>query len=256
MLSVLEQGYPNLEFIVVDGGSTDNSVEIIKRYAAKLTSWVSEPDRGQSHAINKGFARGTGEIFGWLNSDDCYQPGSLQAVADAFREHPGAGALLGGGELLYEDTGEKVYYEPFPVSVDSLCQTLSQRLLLQPSCFFSRQVWLECGPLDEGLHLAMDMDLWFRIAKKYQFALTDQNLSLSLVHAGAKTAAKAAESYADGFLVLQRYVGEVQAREALVSVLDKLITARDRDVNAIFTSLSWKLTAPLRKLHRLLNGAL
>jgi len=254
--SVLEQNYPNLEYMVIDGGSRDGSVEIIRKYEQQLAWWASEPDRGQSQAINKGFARATGEIFGWLNSDDIYQPGALQAVAEAFRVNSAAAAVLGGGGLLYEDTGEQVDYEPFAVTVDSLCQTLGHTMLLQPSCFFTREAWQECGPLDEELHLAMDMDLWFRIAKKHQFTLTDRSLSLSLVHADAKTVVQAAESYADGFLVLQRHVGAEQARGALVALLDKLITARNRDVAAIHASLSWKLTAPLRKIHRLLNGVL
>jgi GT2 family glycosyltransferase len=90
ILSVLEQGYPNLEYIIIDGGSTDNSVEIIRKYENRLAYWVSEPDCGQSNAINKGFERATGEILGWLNSDDWYHPGALKAVAEVFRVHPNA----------------------------------------------------------------------------------------------------------------------------------------------------------------------
>jgi glycosyltransferase involved in cell wall biosynthesis len=92
ILSVIEQDYPNLEYIIIDGGSTDESVEVIKKYDQHLAYWVSEPDRGQSHAINKGFERATGEIFGWLNSDDWYHPGALKAVAEAFAANPEAGA--------------------------------------------------------------------------------------------------------------------------------------------------------------------
>jgi glycosyltransferase involved in cell wall biosynthesis len=91
ILSVIEQDYPNLEYIIIDGGSTDESVEIIKKYEKHLAYWVSEPDRGQSHAINKGFERATGEIFGWLNSDDWYHPGALKALAEAFAANPEAG---------------------------------------------------------------------------------------------------------------------------------------------------------------------
>jgi hypothetical protein len=162
---------------------------------------------------------------------------------------------VGGGKLLFE-TGEIVEYPPFPVTVESLCQTLSHRLLLQPSCFFTKLAWQECGPLDENLHLAMDMDLWFRIEKRFPFALTTKCLSLSLVHSKAKTVALSAESFADGFLVLQRHVDREHARAALVMLLEKVLSARDQDVAAIHASLSWKLTGPLRKIHRLLNGTI
>lgn len=106
ILSVLEQDYPNLEYIIIDGGSTDNSVEIIKKYEKHLAYWVSEPDRGQSHAINKGFGHATGEILGWLNSDDYYAPGAPQAIAEAFLANPDVGAIVGAGEFLFEDTGK------------------------------------------------------------------------------------------------------------------------------------------------------
>src|SRR5258707_6129118 len=98
--SVLDQKYPNLEYLVIDGGSTDESVEIIKRYERHLTYWVSEPDTGQSNAINKGFARTTGTILAWLNSDDRYLPETLGAVAAAAAAHPDADVFVGTGELV------------------------------------------------------------------------------------------------------------------------------------------------------------
>ncbi len=226
ILSVLEQGYPNLEYIIIDGGSTDESVDIIRKYADRLAYWVSEPDRGQSHAINKGFERATGEIYGWLNSDDWYHPGALQGVADAFAANPDAGAVVGAGDMYSEEYNLTQTIEPFPVSVQSLYGAVD-RFFMQPSCFFTRQAWKLCGPLDESLHLAMDLDLWFRIAKKHRYATIDQNLSVSLVHSSAKTTALAPQSLVDASLVVMKHGGVNEGRDRLVAFLRELLEARD-----------------------------
>ncbi|TWJ33024.1 glycosyltransferase family 2 protein [Geobacter argillaceus] len=220
ILSVIEQGYPDLEYIIIDGGSTDESVEIIRKYEKHLAYWVSEPDRGQSHAINKGFARATGEIFGWLNSDDWYHPGTLQTVAEAFAANPDAGAVVGAGEMLYEETGKVNLVEPFPVTLESLYRFVD-RYFCQPSCLFTREAWQQCGPLDESLHLAMDLDLWLRIAKKFVFVPIPENLSVSLVHADAKTHAQAPKSIVDACLVINRHGGS-EGRDKLISYVEEL----------------------------------
>lgn len=225
ILSVLEQNYPNLEYIIIDGGSTDESVEIIKKYADRLTYWVSEPDRGQSHAINKGFERATGEIFGWLNSDDWYHPGALQAVADAFAANPEVGAVVGAGDMYSEEYNCSQTFDPFPVTLRSLYDAVD-RFFMQPSCFFSSTAWEESGHLDEDLHLAMDLDLWLKIASKHSFAVVERNLSVSLVHKSAKTTALAAQSLVDACLVIMRHGGVREGRSRLVQFLQELLDAR------------------------------
>lgn len=284
ILSVLEQNYPNLEYIIIDGGSTDNSVDIIRKYEKQLSYWVSEKDRGQSHAINKGFERATGDIFGWLNSDDYFHPGAFKAAVTIFQANPGVGAVVGAGDMFFEETGETTLVEPFPVTMESLCRSVYGRFFMQPSCFFIKMAWDECGPLDETLHLAMDTDLWLSIAKKYSFATSNMNLSTSVVHSDAKTNARAAESYADGILVIVRHGNGAIAREQLVKLLKDLMKDREDyrklierhselvgqnmqlleinaqinnqwrdDVEMIRSTLSWKLTRPLRKLGDLFN---
>jgi glycosyltransferase involved in cell wall biosynthesis len=158
--SVLLQGYPNLEYVIIDGGSTDNTLEIIKEYEPWITYWVSEKDRGQCHAINKAFARATGDIFAWLCSDDVYAPGALHKVAEALRDRKMAMAI-----------GDSVITH----GPDSLAGKLDRRrptfinmayntnTLAQPSVFWSKDLWDVAGPLNEDLYFLMDKDLWLRM---------------------------------------------------------------------------------------------
>lgn len=271
ILSVLEQGYPNLEYIVIDGGSTDESVEIIRKYQDRLAYWVSEPDRGQSHAINKGFERATGDIFGWLNSDDWYTPGALQSVAEAFSREKAVGAVVGAGDLV-DDCGVVIpHNEPVSINKDSLLNW-SGAFFCQPSCFFSNEAWSACGPLDENFHYAMDLDLWFKIAGRFSFVKIDPVLSVSLVHSAAKTAAHSLDMQVDAVMVIFRHGGEDLARFQLKRLLeykelqleDRNFEIRRRDTNIedltiqiadlnlqiseLHDSLSWKVTEPLRKI--------
>ena len=110
--SVLSQNYPNLEYIIIDGGSTDGTVEIIKKYEQQLTYWISEPDKGQTDAINKGFAKCTGEIFNWINSDDYYSPNSLHIVAEVFSENPTAKVVCGLENGFYNEQQSKIVNHP------------------------------------------------------------------------------------------------------------------------------------------------
>lgn len=286
ILSVLEQGYPNLEYIIIDGGSTDESVDIIRKYADRLAYWVSEPDRGQSHAINKGFERASGEIFGWLNSDDWYAPGALQAVADAFAANPDAGAVVGAGEMVDEDGKQILYKAPVKVDLDFLYHWLED-YFWQPSTFFRQAAWKSCGPLDEDIHFAMDLDLWLKIAKSDSFITLKQMLSCSLKHGGAKTSACSSQTVMDAVSVISRHGGSssvtasaanyatylaerekgfmwqidnlkdqlelanTQHREErawLISEYDRKLAERDRTIYDLLNSLSWKITKPLRRI--------
>jgi glycosyltransferase involved in cell wall biosynthesis len=158
--SVLLQGYPNLEYLVIDGGSTDETVDIIRRYAPHLTYWVTEPDRGQSHAINKGFARASGEILAWLNSDDTYTPGALHRAARAVVEHPNAAGVYGDAYVRDLDVGIVSYRHSRPI--DAIALVRLGCVIPQPTVFLRRQVLARVGPVDEGLHFALDYDLWLR----------------------------------------------------------------------------------------------
>jgi glycosyltransferase involved in cell wall biosynthesis len=161
--SVLAQEYRNIEYIIVDGGSTDGSLEIIQRYADRLAGWVSEPDRGQTDAINKGFALAKGEFLAWINSDDTYLPQAVSEASAYLQTHPEVGMVYGDANLI-DETGQVI--GKFPAR-----QTDYKRLrqgyvhIPQQASFFRSSLWRQVGPLDPSFYFAMDYDLWVRLAR-------------------------------------------------------------------------------------------
>jgi glycosyltransferase involved in cell wall biosynthesis len=228
--SVLSQGYPNLEFIIIDGGSNDNTVEIIKKYERHLAYWVSEPDLGQSDAINKGFAHSTGSILTWLNSDDWYTRGALNCFAEACREHPDCHVWVGDGDML-DEVGTVFHHPKYAgeITLNSLYQWMSDYDFMQPSAAFSRTVWETCGPLDEGEHIALDVDFWLRIATKgFRFARIDNLLSHSLMHPAAKTTALREQMYIEAALVIARHGGHNFVKPILVEQIKRHLVCQEK----------------------------
>jgi glycosyltransferase involved in cell wall biosynthesis len=162
--SVLMQGYPNLEYIVVDGGSTDSSIDVIKQYEPWITYWVSEKDDGQTHAITKGFAGATGQILAWLNSDDVYKPGALLTVAECFRTHPGLAIAYGSCEVIDAGSRCQAIHVPRDFELRSL---LKSNYIAQPATFFSHDLYDRVG-LNVGRHYAFDYELWVKAAVQGQ----------------------------------------------------------------------------------------
>ena len=163
--SVLLQGYPNLEYIIIDGGSTDNTLSIIKKYDTWITYWVSEPDRGQSHAINKGLKRCTGEIFNWLNSDDWYLPDTFFNIATAFLKNPSIQVLSGFENHINMDGSVSVDRGTFLAG--TIEETIELCQLTQPSTFFKTELLRQIGFLPEDIHYIMDGEIWVRILLLY-----------------------------------------------------------------------------------------
>lgn len=185
--SVLLQNYPQLEYIVIDGGSTDGSAEIIERYAPHLAYHVSEPDRGYVHAVNKGFARATGEIMCWLSSDDFYPPGTLRAVAESLAGGSGNFAVAGHVLKVYADGRPSEKLDGRYESLRRLLQFWRGYEMHQPSIFWRREVFEAVGSLDESRDLIADFDYWVRIARQFGFTNLDRVLSCATYHARAKT---------------------------------------------------------------------
>ncbi len=185
--SVLEQDYARIEYILVDGGSTDGSLEIIQRYADRLAWWVSEHDRGQTDAINKGFARAKGEILAWLNSDDTYQPDAVSRAVKCFGQFPDAGLIY--GDANYINAAGQVIGK-FPAA-----QTDYKRLrqgyvhIPQQSAFFRGDLWRQVGPLDPSFYFAMDYDLWVRLSARAPIKYVRQTWGNFRLHTAGKTIA-------------------------------------------------------------------
>lgn len=185
--SVLSQNYPNLEYIVLDGGSTDGSAEILRHSADRFAYWTSARDGGQSDALNRGFARATGDIFGWLNSDDVLLPGALEMVGAYFAQHPGCEFLTGDGTFVDPSGTRELYLvRGAAYSFRNLLFYCNDKYLPQPSVFFTRAAWERAGGLDVNLKYAMDLDLWLRMRQHTRLEYLPRRLSLLRMHPEAK----------------------------------------------------------------------
>lgn len=182
--SVLDQDYPSLEYVVIDGGSTDGSVEVIRRYSDRLAWWVSEKDNGQSHAINKGFARATGDVYGYINSDDILYPGALEAVAKTYAA--GAKWVVGWVQTIEADGGE---WPQLPEKMTSPSDWFVRNPIPQQASFWAADLWKQFGPFREDLRYTFDYEYWLRLRFKANVepAIAHRRLGSYRLHASSKT---------------------------------------------------------------------
>jgi glycosyltransferase involved in cell wall biosynthesis len=203
--SVLGQGYPAIEYLVMDGGSTDETISILEDYGDRLT-WVSEPDAGQASAINTGWRRGRGAILAYLNSDDAYRPGAVERAVAALAEHPGADVVY--GEAYHVDETGRIL-DRYPTEPFSLGRLAEVCFLCQPAVFLRRSAVERVGYLDESLQFSMDYDLWIRLARVARFARVPDYLANSRLHAENKTLGQRARAHAEILPVVWRHFGHV-----------------------------------------------
>lgn len=223
--SVLNQNYPNLEYIVIDGGSTDNSVDIIKKYEDQLTYWVSEPDDGQADAVNKGFAQASGEILAWQNSDDIYASDVFQIVGNYFKNNPDVYMIY--GDYCYIDGKSKIF------SCRRLPEFKMRRFLNgigippQPVVFFRREALERCGYLDTSLKHCMDLDLYIRIGRSFKVKHIDTVLGYFRIHQGSKTISLREEQFEEMKQVRDSYMKKNIINQAISWYYDSYTILRD-----------------------------
>jgi len=203
--SVLCQNYPHVEYIVMDGGSTDGSLEILRKYKHRLR-YESQPDRGQADAINRGFQMSRGSIFAFLNADDTYLPDAVSTAVRHMTENAGAGVVYGEGYHVAE--GGQVIGR-YPVEPFAAERLRSRCCICQPASFMRRDVFESVGMLNPEFHLALDYDLWIRISKRYPMLKINEYLATSRIHRENKTVSQLKEVFQEVFKVQTKEYGYV-----------------------------------------------
>ncbi len=203
--SVLSQDYRPVEYIVMDGGSTDGTVDILRRYGNRLT-WVSRKDRGAADAINRGFAESRGQIFTYLNADDAYLPGAISSAVRALDDHPEASVVYGGG-MWIDEQGDRI--GPYPVRDFDPALLARECFICQPASFLRRAAFENAGGLDPDLQLTFDYELWMRLARMHSMYRMEENLALSRMHRSNKSLGQRGEVFRETFRILQRHYGYV-----------------------------------------------
>ncbi|MHB8933803.1 MAG: glycosyltransferase family 2 protein [Bellilinea sp.] len=231
MRSVLEQDYPNIEYLVADGGSNDGSAEIIRQYADRLAWWVSEKDQGQADGANKGFSRARGEIIGWLNSDDLYRPGAIAGAVAAFQANPTAGFVFSDVESI-DGSSQLINVMRFgPRTLEDLMQF---KIISQPGVFMRCELLEKVGYLDASYHLLLDHHLWLRMARHAPPVYVPGAVwSAARFHAEAKNVAQAAVFGREAYRIA-RWLSESPEYSAEMECGHKRVWAGAHRLNAFY----------------------
>ena len=220
--SVLLQGYPDIEYIIMDGGSTDGSLEIIKKYEKWLSHWHSGPDKGQSNAINRGFEIAKGDIFAWLNSDDHYCPDALKRVAIASRDLRNTSAVVGSCRQIDHVYKRTSIILPRSLSREALIPWyFGENQIAQPSCFMAAWAVKKAGPIREDLHYVFDYEYWLRLVVLAPFLRLEECLSEISVHPGIKPLQSPGKSFAELIRVMFKTGNEDVAKTILESTWER-----------------------------------
>ena len=243
MQSVIEQDYPRLEYIVIDGGSTDGSAKVIERYDHALAYWVSESDQGQTDGLVKGFRRATGDIHGWLCSDDLLLPGALDTVAEFFHEHPHVMAAY--GDALWIDGEGRFLRAKKEMGFNRFVFLHDHNYIPQPSMFWRSSLYEAAGGLDPDFHLAMDADLWERFSLLGPIARIPRYLSCMRYYPEQKTRARRAEGRVEDLTIRARTVHPL----ALQGVPHKLLRLLARSIRVVSKAATGGYTARVPEEH-------
>jgi len=187
LLSIICQDYKNYEIIVMDGGSTDNTHDILNRYRRWITKVVSGPDKGQANAINKGFNFATGYIYAWINSDDFYLPGAFTKIVGCFRSDPAVKFVVGAGDVVSKDQKFLKHIPAHQLDTRALLNWSNDSWVMQQSCFWAAALWKDSGGVDESLSLLFDYDLWFKFSKLCSTTVIQDKLAVMRFYPEIKT---------------------------------------------------------------------
>lgn len=250
LLSVLNQDYPNLEYWVIDGGSTDNSLEIIKQYAPRLAGWVSEKDKGQADGVNKGLAKATGEIIGWLNSDDRYHPGAIADAVEAFRLHPEASFVFSDVESIDEhgNAFNLMRYGDWKLS-----DLMTFHIIGQSGVFMRREVLEQAGYLDLSYNYLLDVQLWLRMAAIAEpHYVPGKVWAAARIHSDAKNVAHA-EKFGEEAFRVAKWLCEDPRFYPLSANIFKKIWAGAHRLNAFYLVEAGKYKEALKAYAQMLR---
>lgn len=204
--SALSQDFLPTEYFVMDGGSTDQTLDVLKQYQDKI-AWISEPDHGQAHAVNKGFKKATSDIIGWLNSDDIYYPQALQKIMQFFQDHPDCDVVYGMANHI--DANDNII-EAYPTEAWNIDRLKKTCFLCQPAVFFRRRVFEQFGFLNEDLNFCMDYEYWLRMALKgARFSFLPSVLAGSRLHEETKTLSAPLRAQKEAVLMLLKKLGYI-----------------------------------------------
>lgn len=231
--SVLTQDYPHIEYIVVDAGSSDGTLEILRDFGDRVR-WISEPDRGQSDAINKGWRSAQGEIIAWLNADDVYQAGAIRRVVAFFREHPDIDLVYGDCDYI-DEQGRVIGRHPARSAngADVLCSPVS--IIAQPAAFLRRRLLESVGYLDESLHCLLDTEYWMRVVARHHIGYLPAGLAAFRRHADSKSARQAARFDEERERVYERFFASPDLPDSILRLKRKAMsTVYTRIANTYF----------------------
>jgi glycosyltransferase involved in cell wall biosynthesis len=245
--SILLQGYPNLECIIIDGGSKDESVEIIRKYEKKIDYWVSEPDSGQGNAINKGFSHATGDIIAWLNSDDCYTKDALFHVASQFHKNKGCAAVVGGCRRVTPDGRSLNIVAPKKLSRDDIIDWgYGENLFYQPATFMASWAVKSAGKIREDFFIAIDYEYWLRLMKEGPFVSCPHILAEATIYPETKSQMHRPKIVSEQVQIMFEQGYPDQARLIVEQICNRLTSIENR-VEKAKHLIPYQLIRPLLK---------
>ncbi len=253
--SIVHQKYPKVEILVMDGGSTDGSVDIIQDFQDHLAYWQTQPDGGQSKAINEGIRRSSGALVAWLNSDDFYYEDSLWKIGAAYQQNPSHGMYIGNGFRYNQREGQ---YSPFSerhVSFNREALAFGLDYVLQPSVFFSKQAWDTVGGLDTELNFCMDWDILIRISSKYSVALINEFLAASREYEATKTSSGKLKRVYEIAAMVARHTGQELTPGSAYYILETLLDLTlNNNLGDLSNPLAGSLYGGMRQINAFFQG--